>query len=266
MIDIIIPVYNNSKKLLRALSSLASQTSDRFKTIIIDDCSSEDLTPVIDRFKDILDITYIRNNSNIGTGASRQIGIDNSTSDYFVFLDSDDVLLPFAMDEIEEIISEAKPELVFSPFYITNKISGKFALIKHNEGFTWCHGKVYNREVFNKYEICNNPEYSRWADDSYLNAQCLELMEITMCKVPWYVWVQNNESLTHTTELNREEKDLILLKAMLESGRKVLQYKDNVTHINATINNLLKQIPFEKRSKEQQSLILKLNELNKIRE
>ncbi|MDD6658476.1 MAG: glycosyltransferase family A protein [Eubacteriales bacterium] len=260
MITVIIPSYNSNEKLTKLLHSLSAQSLDDFKVIVVDDCSDTPVKEVTDNFKN-LDIKLIRNEKNIGVGMSRQVGIDNLNTDYFIFADSDDLLLPFAIEAVEEIIKKTNSEYVISPFYIQDSSDG-FKLFSQNQGYTWCHGKVYRKSALKKFGISNKSDYSYWADDSYLNAQCLELLKITECKIPWYVWVQNGESLTHTTPLQQKEKDIILLKAMIDSAEKVLKYKDKVVHINNTIAALLNKKPFAKRSQEEQQLIVELYKMN----
>ena len=82
MIDVIIPAYNCSKTLGRTLSSLVAQTDNDFNVIIVDDCSTEDLEPTVNGFKSLLNIKYIKNDTNMGAGMSRQVGMDNSFSKF----------------------------------------------------------------------------------------------------------------------------------------------------------------------------------------
>ena len=53
MIDIIIPAYNCSQTLNRTLGSLVAQTDSNFKVIIVDDCSTENIKPIIDRYNSV---------------------------------------------------------------------------------------------------------------------------------------------------------------------------------------------------------------------
>ena len=260
MITVIIPSYNSNDKLTKLLYSLSAQSTDDFKVIIVDDCSAVPVKEVADKFTN-LDIKLIRNEKNIGVGMSRQVGIDNLDTDYFIFSDSDDVLLPFAIEAVEEIIKKTNPEYVISPFYIQDSSDG-FKLLDNKEGYTWCHGKVYKKSVLDKFNIKNKEAYSYWADDSYLNSQCLELLKIVKCNITWYIWQQNGDSLTHTTPLQQKEKDIILLNAMIDSAKNILRFKDNIIHINGTIANLLENKPLEQRSKEEQELIFKLYNMN----
>lgn len=97
MLKIIIPCYNCLETLPKTLASLLSQTDSDFLVHLIDDASTQDLSPIIEHFSQYLNIVVTRNETNVGCGMSRQVGIDNIDADYITFLDSDDVLMPYAV-------------------------------------------------------------------------------------------------------------------------------------------------------------------------
>jgi len=90
-VDVIIPVYNNSRYLEDALASCMLQTYKTFKVFVVDDNSTEDIESVINKFKNVIDITYIKNDENFGPSKSRNIGISMGKGELVSFLDSDDV-------------------------------------------------------------------------------------------------------------------------------------------------------------------------------
>lgn len=88
-ITVVIPTYNRSADLQRALESVFKQTYPPDEVIIIDDCSSDDTSEVIKEYGD--EIIYLRNPINSGASASRNTGINKASGNYIAFLDSDDV-------------------------------------------------------------------------------------------------------------------------------------------------------------------------------
>ena len=241
MIDVIIPAYNCKSTLERTLGSLVAQTDPNFKVIIVDHCSTEDIKSIVDDYSSKLKITYIRNEENIGCGMSRQAGIDNSSSDFFCFIDADDVFMPYTVETFNSII-EANPqtEYIHSYFYEQTYINGDHVIILKKDGFTWCHGKLYNRSLINKFGIKNSPFTSRWADDSYFNSMCSELLKWTIVRIPTYLWCYNANSATRKDVQNNKDKSKtkIFLTAMEMSAKCVLQYKDKIDHLDQTINYL----------------------------
>ena len=89
IVSIIIPTYNRSKKLKRALHSIVAQTFDDWEVVIVDNNSTDDTDEMLRDFKGHpIRIYKIRNNGIIAS--SRNLGIRKSTGDWIAFLDSDD--------------------------------------------------------------------------------------------------------------------------------------------------------------------------------
>jgi glycosyltransferase involved in cell wall biosynthesis len=95
-ISVIIPTFNRAQKVLRAISSVLSQTFEDFEVIVIDDGSVDETTDVLVQFKDR--ITLITHSENLGVSAARNSGIKASRSPLIAFLDSDDYWLPEKLD------------------------------------------------------------------------------------------------------------------------------------------------------------------------
>ena len=191
--EIIMPAYNCADTIGRALDSLVNQTNQNFTVLIIDDCSSQDIYSIIKQYQDKLNIRYIRNETNVGCGMSRQRGIDETTADYIAFLDSDDQLLPDAIDLWLREIEDRHPDAIYSPWirmlsYMTIK------QLPHPLGM--CHGKVYNVEFLRKYDIMESPEI-KCKDDLYLNLQVFDLAKnVSILKTSTYLYIDNKSSVT----------------------------------------------------------------------
>jgi glycosyltransferase involved in cell wall biosynthesis len=101
LISVIIPSFNRSKDLKKALESVFVQTYTNLEIIIVDDASTDDTQSLI---KDIIDprIIYVRHSHNQGGGAARNTGIGKASGEYIAFLDSDDVWIS---DKLEEQIN-----------------------------------------------------------------------------------------------------------------------------------------------------------------
>lgn len=93
LVTIVIPVYNTDKYLDRTLSSIKNQSLKNIPVIIINDNSSKISSNIIEKIiSKYNNITYIKNDSNLGPGLCRNIGIDITSTKYVLFLDSDDWL------------------------------------------------------------------------------------------------------------------------------------------------------------------------------
>ena len=89
MFSVVLPTFNRSKLLKRAIQSVFQQTYDNWELIIIDNFSEDNSLEVIKSF-DQSRIKFIQIKNNGIIGFSRNEGIKNATGEYVAFLDSDD--------------------------------------------------------------------------------------------------------------------------------------------------------------------------------
>ena len=258
MINVIIPAYNCRATLGRTLSSLVAQTDPNFEVIVVDDCSTEDLKSIVDDYTNKLNIIYIRNEQNLGCGMSRQVGIDNATQKFITFLDSDDMFMPYTIETFNSII-EANPdtEYLHSYFYEQIVIDNNPAIYLWKDNYTACHGKLYNVELIKKYGIRNSP-LVKWADDSFFNSMCSELMNMSIINVPTVLWTNNKNSIMRRQDVERDvsvKEDF--LNAMLLSAEFVLKQKGHIDHLQYTIERITKQFCLNEEEAEKVNKLLK---------
>lgn len=92
-LSIIIPLFNSCDFILRALQSCINQTLKDIEILIINDKSKDNsLNMVLEFAKKDPRIKIFQNEENLGTFASRNLGVLHSSSDFIIFLDSDDFL------------------------------------------------------------------------------------------------------------------------------------------------------------------------------
>ena len=113
LISIVIPTFNRSSVILRAINSILNQTFKDFEIIIIDDGSTDEtyelLVPLINEKK----INYFKF-ENKGVSKARNLGVAHSESKYVTFLDSDDEWLPHKLlDQVNFLKADNKLRIVF---------------------------------------------------------------------------------------------------------------------------------------------------------
>ncbi|MFW6115018.1 MAG: glycosyltransferase family 2 protein [Thermodesulfobacteriota bacterium] len=91
LVSVIIPTYNRSEKLIRALSSVLTQTFHDYEVIVVDDGSTDDTPNVIGPY--LPRVHYVRKPLNTGVSAARNRGIQCASAPWVAFLDSDDYWL-----------------------------------------------------------------------------------------------------------------------------------------------------------------------------
>ena len=262
MINVIIPAYNCSATLDRTLSSLVAQTDPNFEVILIDDCSTEDVKSIVDNYQSKLNIKYIRNQKNLGCGMSRQVGIENLTYTHFTFLDSDDMFMPYTVETFNAIIEDdPDTQYIHSYFYQQGIIDNNPALQLIKEGYTWCHGKLYNINYIKKYNICNSP-LIKYADDSYFNSMCNELLETKIVRLPLVLWTNNVNSVTRKINPKRDAEVILdFLTALDLSSQHILKYKTEISHLSHSLDKLMERFGNWNFSNEELCILNKLKHL-----
>ncbi|WP_452218770.1 glycosyltransferase [Lacinutrix undariae] len=102
----IIPVYNRPDEVKELLESFtALEGNFNFEIVIIEDGSTVDCKSVIDRYSELLNITYFFK-QNSGPGDSRNYGMKNAKGNYFIILDSDCILPEQYLGAVNNNLSE----------------------------------------------------------------------------------------------------------------------------------------------------------------
>ena len=121
-ISAIIPVYNAEEDISSAIDSIINQTIgfNNIELILVDDASTDNTKEIIKSYQKNFDnIKLIELNQNSGLpGKPRSLGIDYATSDYIVFLDSDDIYTKEAFEILYNTISKENSDFVIAGHYI----------------------------------------------------------------------------------------------------------------------------------------------------
>lgn len=96
-ISIIIPVYNVAEYVVECLDSITAQTyMGDVECLLVDDCSTDDSPKIIrnyiKEYNGRICFRLICQPTNQRQGMARNRGIEESTGDYILFVDSDDVI------------------------------------------------------------------------------------------------------------------------------------------------------------------------------
>lgn len=144
MLAIVIPAYKRPECLRQALESLTVQTNKKFFVIVVDDASPEPLEPIVKDFENKLHIKYLRLETNSGPGVARQTGLDlvyKSNMDLVMFMDSDDMLYPNAVERLTYEINVGMRDVVSSAIWAERYKNTGFMLEPNNH--IWLHGKIF---------------------------------------------------------------------------------------------------------------------------
>jgi len=118
--SIIIPLYNKEKSICSTIESVINQTYTNFELIIINDGSTDNSLDKARSFKDKRIAFFDKPNG--GVSSARNKGIELSRNELIIFLDADDLWLPYCLEEFIKLLTEL-PE---ADVYCTNyNMTGK---------------------------------------------------------------------------------------------------------------------------------------------
>ena len=128
-ISIVLPTYNGELFLAKAIDSVLNQTYKNFELIIVDDCSTDSTSAIINSYiKKDARIKLIRNEVNKKLPASLNIGFSNATGDYYTWTSDDNEYYPEALEKMINFL-ENNPE--YGMVYAKCKVIGTY------EGDCW---------------------------------------------------------------------------------------------------------------------------------
>jgi glycosyltransferase involved in cell wall biosynthesis len=108
--SIIIATYNQEHFIRDAVDSALSQPCASKEVIVVDDASTDGTVKVLEQYGD--KIRLLKMQTNQGANRARNAGASMAKGDYFIFLDGDDLLLPWALNVYAHIVELRKPKVI----------------------------------------------------------------------------------------------------------------------------------------------------------
>ena len=102
LISILVPVYNQEKYIAKCLNSLIDQTFVfKYQILILDDGSTDNTPKILkrySRFGSFIKVFHKENEKSIAK--ARNYLLDKVDTKYFVFVDSDDIVSPYYLEDL----------------------------------------------------------------------------------------------------------------------------------------------------------------------
>lgn len=106
-VSVIMPAYNGAKTIAESINSVISQTYSDWELIICDDGSTDNTYEIAASYAEKYpDVILLRNERNLGEGATRNHCISHARGEYIAFLDCDDISLPERFREQVDFLDE----------------------------------------------------------------------------------------------------------------------------------------------------------------
>lgn len=125
-VSIIVPVYNTEQYLTRCVESILGQTYSNLEILLVDDGSPDRCPEMCDSFAEKDQRIKVIHKQNGGLSDARNAGIEATTGDYLMFIDSDDYI---SVDMVRLLLHTAckeHAEVVACGYYITQENGQSF--------------------------------------------------------------------------------------------------------------------------------------------
>lgn len=111
VLSIIIPVYNAVNYFVACLDSIVQQSTIDIEVVIVNDGSTDNSANIANNYAQKYDFIKVIHQRNQGVSTARNRAIQESTGEYLVFLDSDDVLYKDFFQKVLDIV-KSQPDII----------------------------------------------------------------------------------------------------------------------------------------------------------
>lgn len=248
-ISVIVPVYNSEQYLTTCIKSIINQTYSNIEILLINDGSTDNSLDIMNKFAQESDKIKIYSKKNSGVSDTRNVGIDNSTGEFLLFIDSDDFIdldyVSKAVDYIEKnnleylkcsyIEKRGSKENVIK--YYSNTVFSQNEIINEisiSDNFSSIGGVFVKKSIIDDNNIRFSKEY-KYGEDMLFNynsiIKCNKIGYLTSCN---YYYVINSGSVSSNSDINN------LYKYFLDNVFVISKF-DKISD-NYKANKILKKI------------------------
>lgn len=130
MISIVIPLYNKENYIRKCILSVLAQTYTNFEVVVVNDGSTDKSVEIVKSIED--NRIRIINQKNGGPSSARNTGVREAQGEWIVFLDADDLFLPYALEYFDEMIQK-HPKYVYYCANYFMQTDGKLFLFSYRK-------------------------------------------------------------------------------------------------------------------------------------
>lgn len=230
-LTVIISVFNGENYISSFIQNLMSQTNSNFLCVIVDDGSFDNTARICKNcLQNDSRFSFLRHENNLGLGAGRLTGIQNSNTEYVTFMDADDEISLDAIDIILSQIEENSSDLIVFDYYKKDD-SGNVHLVTDNSktleelfklksslvSHVW--HKVYKRALLERLDFSFYKTVS-FAEDLWMCTNCfLYADSVSVAHKAYYTYKYNAGSLVHSRTEKTIRENIDVLKNLLSNSR-----------------------------------------------
>lgn len=282
--SIIIPVYNVEKFLDKCLQTVCQMNLENKEIILINDGSTDNSKDILQKYKEknTKNIKII-SQKNQGISKARNVGMESSTGEYILFIDSDDFIDPKETEKILNEAYEAKVDILIGNFYeyfsdenivekpfiksSLDEIYNGMKVFEYSDKEKYFSDVVWNKVYRKKFLMDNNLFFKEKLlhEDTLFTLKAFyyaKKIKYFMGK-PFYYYRQNNmNSIMKTKTQKNYEHILYIIQELLDF---IEDKKINDKYFNKSVSGLYLQVVSDGKFKNKKLFkrVLKLRHLLK---
>ena len=216
-VSVIIPIYNVEKYLRACVDSVIGQTYPDLQIILVDDGSTDSCGRICDEYSIIDTRIIVIHKENGGLSDARNAGLQLAEGGFVLYLDSDDYLVPTAIESLMKMQTTSNADIVLGNFFYTfpdhemmattwykndivldNEQAMEALIDGRIETFAW--GKLIRKEIACKHLF---PKGKVFEDHFWTHFVFADAEKVALIVQPQVHYRQRDNSISYTFDLNR---------------------------------------------------------------
>lgn len=227
-VSVVVPVYNVQGFLVKCLDSIINQTYNDLEIILVNDGSTDNSGRICDEYASKDSRVKVIHQKNGGLSAARNAGIQNASSEWITFIDSDDYVSEDYVEYLINLASVNNSDVAIATYtYVTNskridKGTGEVAIMDSevairrmllDQGFdmgAWA--KLYRTTFFDNNLYPVNKLY----EDSYTTYRVVyKAKKVAFGSKSIYFYINRDDSIVNSS-FNERKFELIEMNKLNE--------------------------------------------------
>lgn len=248
-ISIIVPVYNVEIYLTRCIESILVQSLKEFELLLIDDGSQDNSGKICDRYAQKDKRIKVYHNTNYGVSSTRNFGVEHSSGEYIMFIDSDDWIPQHALDTLLQFSLKHNLDISIGGYIIAYKNKQKVKssiyriyyqqelyikdVLKTKVNIGPC-GKLYKSTILKSgHKDTKFPNFPKGEDYLFNIGVSMHIQSAGCISIPVYYYYQRNNSTVYTFKhsLEYEKKFDEYTTWLFKNNNLFYQYQTELRHI-----------------------------------
>ena len=225
VISVIVPIYQTEKYLDACITSIVNQTHTALQIILVDDGSPDRCGGICDTWAKQDSRIQVIHQENAGVSAARNAGLQLATGKLVSFVDSDDMLLPDAYEQLlgswnqkdlvmggmELMQEDGTPMPYNSPLppsgFSLNDFIKELFEEKQCRYLGYLCDKLFKRNIIHDNDIRFDPTIKLNEDRLFLLEYLLHCSSISICHALVYFYRQRSAGVIASTRRNQTVTD-----------------------------------------------------------